>query len=226
MAILAKTLFWSAGIFLSTLVAFCVHRGASAAAVVFSAGVLLLIPPARGAINRFIRNRKTKFSTLQITATHASAAGIALFFIGVSLFPSRDESPELVTPAASAGYVSVFDGHVSVNDEVLADYIIKSDKLKEGWRIVDVELSARLDERELEKLAREIIDTSAGGGILRTGIAYKLRGAGDGLNWATSHYSNGLRVSVMGSTRSEYSELVGAKIQGDGDLIGQWMLSN
>lgn len=100
--------------------------------------------------------------------------------------------------------------------------IIKDDKIKGVKRSVEIVLTERVSEKELEKIAKEIYKS----GFKNTFIGYRITGD-DPTNayWATTHFQPDLKVKIIGSTLEQHQALSDYKkptpTEGE-EIIGTW----
>ena len=100
--------------------------------------------------------------------------------------------------------------------------IIKDDKVKGIKRSVEIVLTERVSEKELEKLAREIHKP----GFKNTFIGYRVTGDDPtSAYWATTNFQPDLKVNIIGSTLEEHRTLNDYQkpIPTEGEeIIGTW----
>lgn len=107
------------------------------------------------------------------------------------------------------------------NEKIIVLEETRNDSMRKV--VVNLELSEKISEKELKKIAKKIRKFEDADKYDNVWIFYFLKGTKENSGaWATTHYSPELEVKILGATEKEERNLK-SKVQNiDGDIVGKW----
>lgn len=187
--------------------------------VVWGIAIIGLINP------KWLQGKKenAKLMTRKEIGLGTLGATVLLGIIGVVTSPA----PANTDGNSQKEIVSANDSEKNANSENLKiDYVIISDDKKRNiTRKVSVELSERISEQQLRKIANEIKNGDSND-YERTFILYRIKDEQSVAAWATTHFDPNLDVKFIGLSSDNFKKLLNVKHDVDGEVIRQWISPN